>query len=381
MKAFCRFTLFVGIASLSVYGESSLAQEKVSIGIGVPLTGPNASYGKDIVNGIDLAISNVNSTHPTIDGKSVQFVRDAQDDQADPKTAVAIAQKFADNQTPVVIGHFNSGATLPASKVYNSAGIPMLTPASTNPAVTQQGYENVFRLLANDDQDARAAADYAVRVLKVKRIAVLDDRTAFGQGEADIFAQNVEKLGGQVIDRQYTNSSAVDFSAQLTHIKASQAELIYFGGLDQQAALIAKRMKQLGMKAQLMTGGAVADDTFLSIAGPAAEGTMAWETSAPLNDKSGPGATYIENYKKQFNSGSITFSPYAYDAAMIVMKTMIKTGSTKGSDLVKSLKTIDYPGITGQISFDKNGDRKKSTCTLYQVKNGKWTVLALNSGS
>lgn len=378
MKYIWECTVAIGIAALSAASPNLHAQEKITIGIAAPLTGPNASYGKDIVNGIDLAIDNVNSTHPAIAGKPVQFVRDAQDDQADPKTAVAVAQKFSDNRVAAVIGHFNSGATLPASKIYNSAGIPMLTPASTNPAVTQQGYENVFRLLANDDQDARAAAEYAVKTIKAKRIAVLDDRTAFGQGEADIFEQNVKKMGGEIVDRQYTNTSAVDFSAQLTHIKASQADLVYFGGLDQQAALIAKKMRQLGLKAQLMTGGAVADDTFLAIAGASAEGTMAWETSAPLNE-SGPGGDYIKNYKKRFGSDAITFSPYAYDAANMLMKTMMKAGSTKGDELIKAVRKIEYSGITGDISFDKGGDRKKSTCTLYQVKNGKWAVVAVNT--
>jgi branched-chain amino acid transport system substrate-binding protein len=368
-----------GVVVLSLTAQNTNAQEKVTIGVGIPLTGSNASYGKDVLNGIDLAIQTMNATHPAIAGKPVQFARNAEDDQADPKTAVAVAQKFVDNQVPVVIGHFNSGATLPASKVYNSAGIAMLTPASTNPAVTQQGYENVFRLLANDDQDSRAAAQYAVKTIKAKRIAVLDDRTAFGQGEADIFADNVQKLGGQVIDRQYTSNTAVDFSAQLTHIKGSQADLIYFGGLDQQAALIAKKMKQLGIKAQLMTGGAVADDTFLSIAGAAAEGTMAWETSAPPG-KNEAALKYVSDYKKQFGTNAITFSPYAYDAAIIAMRAMIKASSTKGSDVIKALKTTDYNGVTGPISFDSKGDRKKSICTLYQVKGGKWEVLALDTG-
>jgi branched-chain amino acid transport system substrate-binding protein len=379
MKKFLCSASTAGLVVASLVAQNAYAQQKITIGVAMPLTGSNASYGKDIVNGIDLAIGTMNATHPVIAGKPVEFAREAEDDQADPKTAVAVAQKFVDNQVPVIIGHFNSGATLPASKVYNAAGIPMLTPASTNPAVTQQGYDNVFRLLANDDQDSRAAAQYAAKTIKAKRIAVLDDRTAFGQGEADIFAENVQKLGSQVVDRQYTNSTAVDFSAQLTHIKGLQADLIYFGGLDQQAALIAKKMKQLGIKAQLMTGGAVADDTFLSIAGSAAEGTMAWETSAPIG-KNEAGIKYVKDYKKQFGTGAITFSPYAYDAAIIAMRAIISAGSAKGSDVVKALKATEYNGVTGQISFDSKGDRKKSICTLYQVKNGKWEVLALDTG-
>ena len=274
LKPLC-LTLACAAGALTALPVSAADDIDVKVGFAAPLTGANAGYGKDLQNGVQLALDEANAKQIKIGGKTAKFVIQAEDDQADPRVGVQAAQKLVDGGVAVVVGHFNSGTTIPASQVYETAGIPVIDPAATNPTITQRGFANMFTVISSDAQNAGNAGTYAVKVTKAKKIAILDDRTAFGQGEADEFEKAVKAAGGSIVAHEFSDNQTVDFSAQLTALKASGADLIFFGGLDRQAAAVAKRMKQLGMTAQLVGGGGVMDADFLQLSGDAAEGAMA----------------------------------------------------------------------------------------------------------
>lgn len=364
----------MGVASLFGVAETAYATQVVKIGVSGPLTGANAANGKDIENGVRLAIDEVNGQHPTIGNEPVQFVMDSVDDQGDPRVGVQVAQKLVDDGVQVVIGHFNSGVCLPASQVFAKAGIPLIDPAATNPAITQQGLKTVFRVIPTDAQNSGIAGKYAVTVMKAKRIAVMDDRTAFGQGEAEEFKKAVKAAGGSVVISEFTNDKAVDFSAQLTNIKAANADLLFFGGLDDQAGLIARRMKQLGMHTVFLGGGAVADTIFTKIAGSSADGAMAWEYGRPLSTLP-RGNEYAEKYRKKFGIDNLTYSPFAYDATMLAIDAMKSANSTKPEVFIPALQNSQFTGITGEVAFDARGDLKSPASTLYKLTNGKWSPV------
>ncbi|CAH2790779.1 MAG: ABC-type branched-chain amino acid transport systems, periplasmic component [uncultured Caballeronia sp.] len=236
------------------------------------------------------------------------------------------AQKLVDDGVTVVVGHFNSGTTLPASPIYNSAGIPIIDPAATNPTITTRGLENMFTVISSDAQNAGNAGVYVVTTTKAKRIAIIDDRTAFGQGKADEFERAVKAKGGTIVTREYSDNQTVDFSAQLTRIKSTNADLIFFGGLDRQAAAVVKRMKQLGMNAQFVGGGVMGTD-FLKLAGDAAEGAQAWEYGSPL-DKLPEGKSFSDKFQKRFGVAILSYAPFGYDAAWAAIHAMQKATST-----------------------------------------------------
>jgi branched-chain amino acid transport system substrate-binding protein len=362
-------------ASFIVSPLTAHAVQVVKIGVSGPLTGGSAANGKDIENGVKLAIDEVNAQHPMIGNEPVTFVLDSVDDQGDPRVGVQVAQKLVDDGVAVVIGHYNSGVCLPASRVFAGAGIPLIDPAATNPAITQQGLKTVFRIIATDAQNSGIAGKYAVTVTKAKRIAVMDDRTAYGQGEVEEFEKAVKAAGGNIVISEFTNDKAVDFGAQLTNIKGANADLLFFGGLDGQAGLLARRMKQLGMRTQFLGGGAIADTIFTRIAGDTADNAMAWEYGRPLNALP-RGNEFAEKYKKKFGTDNLTYSPFSYDAASLAIEAMKAANSTKPAAFVPALQKAQFTGITGNISFDERGDLKNPASTLYRVKEGKWVAVA-----
>ncbi|HEV7836045.1 MAG TPA: branched-chain amino acid ABC transporter substrate-binding protein [Caballeronia sp.] len=352
----------------------------VKVGFAAPLTGANAGYGKDLQNGVQLALDEANAKKIQIGGKTANFVIQAEDDQADPRIGVQAAQKLVDGGVAVVVGHFNSGTTIPASQVYQTAGIPVIDPAATNPTITQRGFDNVFTVISSDAQNAGTAGTYAVTVTKAKKISIIDDRTAFGQGEADEFEKAVKAAGGTIIARQYSDNQTVDFSAQLTALKGAGTDLIFFGGLDRQAAAVAKRMKQLGITAQFVGGGGVMDTDFLKLAGDAADGAMAWEYGSPL-EKLPQGKAFAEKFQKHFGVAILSYAPFGYDAAWAAINAMQKGNSIDPKVYRPVLKAISFPGITGTIAFDNNGALKNASSTMYQVKGGAWVPVVTKSGT
>lgn len=363
------------VAAMSLVGTAHAQQaEEVKLGFAGPMTGAQAHYGADFQNGITLAVEEVNATKPVIGGKPVRFVLDSADDQADPRTGTTVAQKLVDDGIKGMLGHFNSGTTIPASRIYSNAGIPQIAMA-TAPEYTQQGFKTTFRMMTSDTQQGSVAGTFAVKNLGLKKIAIVDDRTAYGQGLADQFQKAAKAAGATIVDREFTNDKAVDFKAILTKLKAVNPDLIYYGGADSQAGPMVKQMKSLGMKAPLMGGEMVHTPTFLKVAGEAAEGTIASLAGLPLDDMPG-GKDYVAKYKKRFGAEVETYSPYAYDGAMAMMNAMKKANSTDPAKYLPVLAKTEMAGVTTtHLAYDAQGDLKNGGITIYKVENGQWKPL------
>jgi branched-chain amino acid transport system substrate-binding protein len=353
---------------------SAGAQDVVKIGLASPLTGSQANYGKDNQNGAQMAIDELNASSPKIGGKPVKFQLLSEDDQADPKMGPITAQKLVDAKVVGVVGHFNSGVTIPASRVYADAGIPQLS-VSTNVKYTQQGFKTAFRLMADDGKQGKALGEYAVKTMKFKRLAVIDDATAYGQGLADEFAAAVKAAGGQVVRREHTNDKAVDFSAVLTAVKAQNPDAVFFGGYDMQAAPMARQMRELGMKMKLMGGETMNSAKFIELAGPAAEGHLASTPGAALASRPG-GNAFAAKYKARFGQEIGLYAPYFYDGVMLLAAAMKAADSAAPAKVLPALAKIKHPGVTADIAFDAKGELTHGLLTIFEVKNGKWEVIS-----
>lgn len=346
----------------------------VNIGFAAPLTGPQAHYGEEYKNGVTLAIEDANAENPTIDGKPVKFQLQAEDDQADPKTATQVAQKFVDAKINGIIGHFNSGTAIPASKIYHDAGVPMIAMA-TAPQFTQQGFNTTFRSMTSDTQQGAVMGKFVVEKLGAKKIAIIDDRTAYGQGLADEFEKSVKAAGGEIIKREFTNDKATDFTAILTTIKGAGPDIIFYGGADAQSAPMAKQLKRLGITVPLVSGEMTKTPTFLKLAGAEAEGTIASLAGLPL-EQMPKGNDYATRYKARFNQDVATYSPYGYDATRIMIEAMKKANSADPAKYLPELAKTEYAGVTAaSISYDEKGDLKNGTVTVYKVEGGDWKVM------
>lgn len=352
------------------------AQEVVKIGHAAPLSGPQAHYGKDNENGARMAINDLNAKGVTIGGKKVKFELVNEDDAADPKQGPVIAQKFCDMKVNGVVGHLNSGVTLPSSPVLNKCGIPQLTGAATNPSITQQGFKNFYRLIANDNAIGGGMAAFAAKT-GTKSVAVIDDRTAYGKGVAEIFAKVAKANGIKVVAQEYTNDKATDFMAILTSIKAKKPDSIFFGGMDTQAGPMMRQMEQLGMENVRVFGGdGPCTEKVVELSGNAKtlQGFFCGdggENIAKTKTGSEWKKRYDETYPKEFQ----VYSPMVYDAVMVIADAMIRAKSTDPKVYVKELPKTKYKGVTGTIAFDETGELKTPGITISSFKTGKKTPL------
>jgi branched-chain amino acid transport system substrate-binding protein len=345
----------------------------VKIGQVSPLTGPQAHLGKDNDNGARLAIDEANARSVTLGGQKVKFVLLSEDDQADPKTATIVAQKLVDAQVKGVIGHLNSGASIPASKIYHDAGIPQISPSATAIKYTDQGFKTAYRTMTNDRQQGRVLGEFLVKKMGGKRVAIVDDRTAYGQGLADEVGKAVKLSGGELVAREYTSDKATDFSAILTSIKGKNPDVLFFGGMDPQGAPMAKQMQSLGLKAKFLGGDGLQTTEFLKLAGAAAEGVTASSPGLPIDSMPG-GKAFRDKFTAKY--GAIqTYAPYAYDAVTAMITAMERAGSAEPARYLAELPRIRFAGVTGEIGFDDKGDVLGGAITLYRVKAGKWEVV------
>jgi branched-chain amino acid transport system substrate-binding protein len=354
------------------------AQAEVKIGSVSPLSGTGAHQGKDIENGARMAVDDLNAKGLAIGGKKIRFVLQAEDDGADPKMGTAAAQKLVDNGVVAVVGHLNSGTTVPASKIYNSAGIPQISPAATTPLYTRQGYKTAFRVVASDSLVGRTLARYAIDTLKAKKIAVIDDRTAFGQGLADEFAKGVKLGGAQLVSRQFTNDKATDFNAILTQIRAHNPDVIFYGGMDAVAGPMLKQMKALGIAAKFVSGDGVCSEKLPQLAGDALgnDKVICVVAGGVTGAKEEAGfAAFTERYRQRFKIPLQTYAPYAYDATMVFAAAMQQANSTDPAKFLPALAKIRYQGVTGAIAFDPSGDLHNAALTLYTYRDGKQVKL------
>ena len=382
-----KFSLFVlfGIA-LAGCGKSETASKPASdelvvkIGAAAPLTGPQAHIGKDNENGTRMAIDDANARGVIIGGKKVHFELLSEDDQTDPKTATIVAQQLVDAKVNGVIGHLNSGTTIPASAIYFKNGIPQISPSATAVRYTAQGYKTAFRVMSNDAQQGKALGEFAAKVLGAKQIAVIDDRTAYGQGLADEFVKSAEANGAKIIVREYTTDKAVDFTAVLTSIKGKQPDLLFFGGMDPQGVPMIKQLRALGIKTQFMMGDGGYTPKLIELAGDAAEGVYASLPGVPL-DNMPSGRDFAKRYEERFHQPIQLYAPYCYDAVNVMIAAMQKAGSAEPEKYLPELGKIEVDGVTARIAFDEKGDIRGGAVTVYQVRQGKWFAVQTMGGT
>jgi branched-chain amino acid transport system substrate-binding protein len=357
----------------STANQAASTELIVRIGASAPLTGPQAQLGKDNENGTRMAIDDANVKGIVIGGRKVHFELTSEDDQADPKTATIVAQKLVDNKVSGVIGHMNSGTSIPASKIYSDNGIVQISPSATAVAYTAQGYKNTFRVMANDAQQGHVLGEFAAKKLGAKNIAVIDDRTAYGQGLADEFIKAAQANGAQIVAHEYTNDKAMDFTAVLTTVKGKKPDLLFYGGMVPQGGPMAKQVKALALNLKFMTGDGGYTPEFITLAGDAAEGAYASLPGVPL-DKMPGGKEFEKRFVAKYGPIQL-YAPYCYDAVNVMIAAMQKVGSPDPVKYLPALAATSYDGVTAKIHFDEKGDLKGGAITVYQVQHGKWQPL------
>jgi branched-chain amino acid transport system substrate-binding protein len=356
-------------------GHSAAAQEQVvKIGMTGPLSGSNAFAGKDNENGVRLAIEELNAKKFAVNGKPVKFELQSEDDQGDPKAGVNVAQKLVDAKVKYVLGPYNSGVAIPASRVYNDAGILMST-VGTNPKVTQSGYKTVFRLVASDTQVGSAMATYAAKQLKVKNVGVIDDRTAFGQGLAAEFIKEARHSGLTVAGHEFTNDKASDFSSVLTALKAKKVEAIFFGGYAPQGAPMARQMKALGLNAKLLGGDTICSPEMGKLGGDAVGDNVLCAQGGAILDKLAGGPAFAARYVARFKQKPDVYGPSFYDQMMFIAEAMKSTKSLDPAVVGPAMHTMSYKGVVGTYAYDEAGNMKQSAVTVYTFKNGEPTPM------
>ena len=355
------------------------AQTVIKIGHVAPLTGNLAHLGKDNENGARLAIEDLNEKKIKIGGQEVKFELLPEDDGADPKQGTAVAQKLVDAKVAGVIGHLNSGTTIPASKIYFEAGIPQISPSATNPKFTMQGYKTAFRVVANDGQLGGTLGRYAINDLKGKAIAIIDDRTAYGQGVADEFEKAVKAAGGKLVGREFTNDKATDFAAILTKLKGNKPDVVFFGGMDAVAGPMLRQMKQLGVKAKFLGGDGICTAELAKLAGDAmSDEQVVCAEAGGVTAKQEKGLEdFKARFKQKFNAEVQIYAPYVYDATMAMASAMQKANSADPAKYLPELAKISMSGVTGTIAFDAKGDIKDGTLTLFTYKKGQREKIAV----
>ena len=368
------------IACAVAFSGAALAQEVVKIGHVAPISGAIAHLGKDNENGARLAIEELNAKGVSIGGKKVKFELLAEDDAADPKQGAAAAQKLADQKVSGVVGHLNSGTSIPASKIYSDAGIPQISPSATNPKYTRQGFKTTFRVVADDVHLGGTLGRYAVQKLNAKTIAVVDDRTAYGQGVADEFEKAAKAAGATIVGREFTTDKATDFTAILTTIKGKKPDVIFFGGMDAVAGPMIKQMKALGLNAKFMGGDGICTGELFKLSGDTIADNQVY--CAEAGGVEGPQekvlADFKTKFKKRFNADVQIYAPYVYDAVNVMVAAMVKANSSDPAKYLPVLaKTSDYKGVTGNIGFDDKGDVKNGALTLHSYKGGSKINLAV----
>ncbi|OWW19603.1 branched-chain amino acid ABC transporter substrate-binding protein [Noviherbaspirillum denitrificans] len=362
--------LFPAVSAL-VMVTAHAAEITVKIGHAGPLTGGQGNSGKDNERGVRLAVDELNASGLKVGDNTVRFELLSEDDQADPKQGVAAAQKLIDSGVKAVIGHYNSGVSIPASKLYNDAGIPMITGASSNPKLTQQGYPHVFRLAANDNVMGAMMARFGAGFLGMKKVAVIDDRTSYGAGVADVFINKANELKVQVLGREFTTDKSSDFSSILTKIKAMNPDAVFFGGYYSQGGLMARQMKQLGLNVPLLGGDGLCSKEIVTLSAGAVEGKLYCAQGGTSLDTLTGGPEFRARFKKSFGADVDVYAPAFYVATRLVAEAMKQAGSVEPAKFVPVLSRIRYQSLLGEVKFDRAGDWEGAPITVYEVTGGK----------
>jgi branched-chain amino acid transport system substrate-binding protein len=347
---------------------------EVKIGHVAPLTGAIAHLGKDNENGARLAIEEINKSGLTIDGKKVVLTLVPEDDAEDPKTATQVAQKLVDAKVAGVVGHLNSGTSIPASKIYSDAGITQVSPSATNPDYTKQGFKTTYRLVATDAQQGPALANYVINTLKAKTVAIIDDSTQYGKGLADEFEKTIKAAGVKVVTREASNNKATDFKAILTKVKGKKPDVIMYGGMDATGGPLTKQAAELGIKAKVVGGDGMCTEKLAELAGDAVINVTCSEAGMALS-KMAQGADFQKRYKERFNADVQIYAPFTYDAVYVLVDSMKRANSADPAKILAAMPDTKMQGLVGNIAFDDKGDMKEGVITLYDFKDKKKTVL------
>ncbi len=355
------------------------AEVVVKIGHVGPTSGQIAHLGKDNENGARLAVEEANARGVMVDGKKVKIELLTEDDAADGKQATQVAQKLMDAKVVGVIGHLNSGTSIPASAIYNTAGVAQISPSATNPKLTNQGFKGVFRMVANDIAQGTAIGNYAVKGMGGKKIAIIDDKTAYGVGLADETEKAVKAAGSAIVIREaLANEKEQDFKGVLTKVKAKNPDVIVFGGMDAQAGPMVKQMKALGIKAKFISGDGAKSAELIKLAGDAGEGVYATEAGLP-KEKMPQGQAFYDKFKAKFGADVQVYAPFTYDAANVLIAAISKVG-TDPAKIVAAVAATSMDGVTGKIAFDEKGDIKDGAVTVSVIKGGKWETVQIVGG-
>ncbi|HEX9182341.1 MAG TPA: branched-chain amino acid ABC transporter substrate-binding protein [Burkholderiales bacterium] len=350
---------------------------EVKIGHVGPITGGIAHLGKDNENGARLAVEQANEAKIRLGGKDVRFVFVAEDDQADPKVGTTVAQKLVDAKVAGVVGHLNSGTSIPASPIYSGAGIPVISGSATNPKLTEQGFKTQFRVVGRDDQQGPAIASYLAANNKPKTVAVIDDATAYGEGLANEVEKTLKAAKIAVLPREKGTDKTTDWKAVLTKLKGRNPDAIFYGGMDATGGPLMKQGRELGIKAVFAFGDGACTDEMSKLAGPAAEGLLCSQAGIPV---AAADKAFLDAYKKKFNADPILYAPFTYDAANMLIAAMRKADSADPAKYLPELAKMTYKGASGQIAFDDKGDRKDAEMTIFTMKGGKIEPLAVITG-
>jgi branched-chain amino acid transport system substrate-binding protein len=339
----------------------------VTIGVAGPLTGPIAHQGKDDENGVALAIDQANAKHLTIGGQQVTFRMMSEDDQGDPKIGTTVAQKLADAHVVAVIGHLNSGVTIPASEIYNKAGIPVITGSATSPELTERGMNGVFRTIGRDDQQGPAIGAYIAQELKAKKVAIVDDKTAYGEGLANEVAASMNAAKIPVVARERTSDKETDFKAILTRIKSKAPDVVFYGGMDATGGPLMKQARELGMKATFAFGDGACTDEMAQLSGASGEGLACSQAGLPA-------ASATKEFRDAFTAKygeTKLYAPFFYDATNVVIDSMIRADSVESPRFAPEMYRTVLHGATGIVTFDPKGDRRDPEMTIFRMKDGK----------
>ncbi len=379
----------LSILMLAVAAGCKPREKTIKVALAVPLTADIAAMGQGMKRGAELAVADANAS-----GRfKTKIELAAFDDRADPKEAVNVANQIvSDSKIVAVIGHLNSGCSIPAAQVYAKAGLLMITPAATNPKLTQQQMEpswkwvkNVFRVNTTDDVQGQASANYMLSQLKRKSAAIIHDKTPYGQGLAEEFKKEFEAKGGKVTSFDGISVGDKDFKALLTRIKSEKPQAIYFGGIYNEGGLILKQATEIGMKIAFMSGDAMQSPEFMKIAGSASEG--AYVTNVGVPPERIPSAkAFLEKYKSDYpNTDFQPYDHYTYEATMIALDALEKAGLSAASEagaapinkaaMIEYLRTLKYNGVLGLTEFDEKGDTKNKAVTVYIVKGNQFVPV------
>jgi branched-chain amino acid transport system substrate-binding protein len=373
-----KLNIVVAAAAALCAGAVHAEDIVVKIGQVGPVSGSQAHYGKDEQNGARMAIDDLNKQNFMIGGKHAKFELQAEDDAADPKQGTAAATKLCDQKVNGVVGHLNSGTTIPAAKIYFACGIPQISPSATNPGYTQLGYKTAFRVLANDNALGAGLALYAADALKLKRVAIIDDRSAYGQGVAEVFKKSAMARGIEIVSEQYTTDKATDFMSILTAIKSKSPDGIFYGGMDPQAGPMLRQIETLGMaNIKFFGGDGICTEKLIELAaGAKTLNNVVCAGGGASIEKMPGGIEWKKRYDAAYPGEYQIYSPFAYDAVMVLADSMKRAGSADPKVYLPFVSKVNYKGVTTTVQFDADGELKNPAMTFYAFKDGK--KIALN---